>query len=108
MAEENGNSHRTSATSVCLQAAMTTLPLGNLCSFTKKKIIALIVLGLDDIVSSKKMEEISIEFFNGFKRKTVGRGAIKPRTSVIVTSNMTFSESPRYCSTIIMQNMTQY
>ena len=53
------------------------------------------------------MEEISVEFFNGFTRKTVGRGAIKPKTSIIVTSNKAFSESQRFavamkeCSALI-------
>lgn len=37
-----------------------------------------LLTGIDDIVSRKKMEEISVEFFNGFTKRTIGKGALKP------------------------------
>ena len=36
-----------------------------------------------------------MELFNGFTKRTVGLGCIKPKTSLIVTSNEPFSESER-------------
>ena len=53
-------------------------------------------LGVDDVRSRLKLEEIAVELFNGFTKRTVGRGCLKPRTSLIVTSNNSFSESDRY------------
>ena len=35
--------------------------------------------------SWKKIEEIAVEFFNGFTKRTVGKGALKPESSLIVT-----------------------
>ncbi len=56
--------------------------------------------GIDDIVSHRKMEEIAVEFFNGFTKRTVGSGAVKPKSSLIVTSNQSFAASPRFVSYI--------
>ena len=44
------------------------------------------------------MEEVAVELFNGFAKRTVGLGCIKPKTSLIITSNGPFSESERYSS----------
>lgn len=51
--------------------------------------------GVDDIKSAKRLEEIAVEFFNGFTKRSVSSGEIKPRTSIIATSNCSFSNSQR-------------
>ena len=50
-------------------------------------------LGVDDVRSKLKLEEIAVELFNGFTKRTVGRGCLKPKISLIVTSNNSFLES---------------
>ena len=55
-----------------------------------------VCLGVDDVRSKLKLEEIAVELFNGFTKRTIGRGCLKPKTSLIVTSNNPFSESDRY------------
>ena len=41
------------------------------------------------------MEEITVEFFNGLGKGTVTYGTVKPRTSIMMTSNTDCSESTR-------------
>lgn len=47
------------------------------------------------MLSKKKMEEIAVEYFNGFTKRTLSAGPVTPRSSLIVTSNKSFSDSPR-------------
>ena len=54
-----------------------------------------IPIGIDDIRSAKKAETIAVQFFNGFAHNTCQSGQLKPSTSVIITSNSTFSDSRR-------------
>ena len=53
------------------------------------------------------MEEITVELFNGFTKRTMGLGCIKPKMSLIITSNEPFSESERY-SLQVSYNVTIY
>ena len=50
---------------------------------------------LDDAQSNLKIEEIAVELFNGFAKRTVKSGSLKPKTSIIVTSNEAFCDSQR-------------
>ena len=53
------------------------------------------LLGIDDVQSKLKIEEIAVELFNGFAKRTVKGGSPKPKTSIIVTSNEAFCDSQR-------------
>lgn len=53
-----------------------------------------IPIGIDDVKSAKKAESIAIQFFNGFAHNTCS-GEHRPLTSVIISSNCTFSASER-------------
>lgn len=59
------------------------------------------LIGIDDVNSGKKLEELSVDLFNGFVRRTIGHGPMKPKTSLIVTSNQEFSETQRYSYKIL-------
>lgn len=52
--------------------------------------------GIDDIRSAKKLEELAVDFFNCFTRKTVAGGELRPRTGLVITSNCSFGDSQRY------------
>ena len=54
------------------------------------------MIGVDDIRSAKKLEDIAVEFYNGFTKRSVSNGEVKPRTSILATSNCAFSNSERY------------
>ena len=47
------------------------------------------------IALTKKIEEIAVEFYNGFTKRSVACGEVKPKSSVIATSNCPFSTSER-------------
>ena len=49
------------------------------------------LLDIDDIQSARKMEEISVECFKGFTKQTIGKGTLKPLSSLLVTSNQHFA-----------------
>ena len=50
------------------------------------------------------MEEITVEFFNGLGKGTLTHGIVKPRTSIMMTSNLDCSDSAR--SVIIFGDIT--
>ena len=52
-------------------------------------------LGLDDCTSSKKVEMIAVQFFNGFSHVTVSKGTQKPKTSILLTANQPFTDTQR-------------
>ena len=41
------------------------------------------------------MEDVAVEIFNGFVKRTVSYGALKPKTSVTLTLNCKFTDSQR-------------
>lgn len=58
--------------------------------------------GIDDIRSSKKLEAIAVQFFNGFSHCTLSKGVQVPRTSILVTANQPFSDQERlYLANIV-------
>lgn len=59
-------------------------------------ILNICMIGVDDIRSAKKLEDIAVEFYNGFTKRSVSNGEVKPRTSILATSNCAFSNSERY------------
>ena len=62
-------------------------------------IILFHLIGIDDEKIWKY--SVCVDFFNGFVRQTIGYRPIKPKTSLIVTSNQEFSETQRYSYKIL-------
>ena len=104
----DANSPMTSVSSILEQSALSTLLIGKImciiCYIELSQLLLSLYIhaGFDDIRSARKMEELAVGFFNGFAFQTVTRGAITPRTTVLVTSNQAFTETPRYTAKIML------
>lgn len=96
-AERQIYSHKSTAASIVNQASSSTIPIGETAQlFACSSHCIVFILGIDDIKSAKKLEELAVEFFNGFTCKTVQGGEARPKTGLIVTSNCPFAENQRY------------
>lgn len=97
---KEANTHQTTAASLSNQACATTLPVGK-CFIDltdiidQQTLLPKFMIALDDVRSAKKIEEIAVEFYNGFTKRSVACGEVKPKSSVIATSNCPFSTSER-------------
>jgi hypothetical protein len=58
-------------------------------------------VALDDLKSSLKMEELAVEFFNGFSKTTLSGGTTRPKTGLVITANETFANNQRKVQRII-------
>lgn len=90
---EHAYSQKSTASGMVKQAAYTTLPIGIKLHAILHSVQS--IQGIDDIKSPTKLEELVVEFFNGFTRKTVSGGESRPKTGLIITSNCAFTESQR-------------
>ena len=50
---------------------------------------------VDDINSTKKFEELTVELFNDFSTTTMQGGETKHKAGIIVTANTAFAETQR-------------
>lgn len=88
-------SHGASTASILQLAANTTIPIGKLLGNQKISNFYVYCLGIDDIKSVKKLEDLAVDFFNRFVRKTISRGEQCPKTGLVVTANCSFSDKQR-------------
>ena len=52
-------------------------------------------VAVDDISSAVKMEDIAVTYFNAAQHTTVAGGTVRPRGTILVSSNQSYVESDR-------------
>ena len=53
---------------------------------------------VDDIASANAMETMAVQLTSNASHSTLTSGSCTPRTSIIATSNQTFSDSDRFAT----------
>ena len=57
--------------------------------------VSCVPVAVDDISSAVKMEDIAVTYFNAAQHTTVAGGTVRPRGTIVVSSNQSFVESDR-------------